>query len=279
MTLVTKNLSPAQRQIIGEAYDTDESLRVKTHREAKKIAEDIADDEFLAIDEIESRKKSKDSYLDKCDEKGFLTPEQAKAGIRDTVGVRFITRYIDKIPLIFERIRKYPNVVLLEIKDYLSNPKENGYRGFHVIVQITIENQLVLVEFQIRTMAQHLWASFEHILRYKKPSLEISEAKNAVFRVISDKLNEIDHMIVKLRDDCEPDKVLDEKAFITDKIFEFATEATLVASNSESSNSALPRFAKGAPVKDVRVGKTSSGSIPLNIHRKKKAGKKKKKHH
>ena len=52
MTLVTKNLSPAQRQIIGEAYDTDESLRVKTHREAKKIAEDIADDEFLAIDEI-----------------------------------------------------------------------------------------------------------------------------------------------------------------------------------------------------------------------------------
>lgn len=277
MALAVKNIGLVQRQAIIGAFALKYSLFVKAEREAKKIAEDIADDPFLTIDEIEHRIKKEDSYLAKCEEKGLSTPEEAEKEIRDVVGIRLITRYLDKIPLIIERIKKHPLLVFVEDKNYLTPPKPNGYRGFHVIMQLTIENQLIYVEFQVRTMAQHLWASFEHILRYKNPSLEISEEKNRVFRIVSDKLYEVDLMIMKLRDDCEPDKVVADKSFLNDKLFTLMTEASLVTANAEASESTpIPKNAKGAPAKDFQIN--ASGK-PLNVHRKKKAGKKKKKHH
>lgn len=238
-----KTFTALQREAILQAYEERQALLIKAHREARKIAEDIADDKDLAVDEIESRIKDRYSFLNKCAEKGLYTPEEAIENIRDTVGVRVISRYIDKIPSLCEALKKFKHLEIKEEKNY--NPKDNGYRGFHVIASIIIDNQKVYIEFQFRTMAQHLWASFEHILRYKNRSLEISEAKDRVFRVISDKLYEVDLMIVKLRNDCEPDTVVietseREKSLLTSKIVELATEATLASANVEASKSVVP---------------------------------------
>ena len=64
------------------------------------------------------------------------------------------------------------DIVLLEKKDYLANPKRNGYRSLHLIIQIPIylhsEKKMMKVEVQFRTISMHWWASLEHKIRYKK---------------------------------------------------------------------------------------------------------------
>ena len=63
------------------------------------------------------------------------------------------------------------DIHLLKIKDYIKNPKENGYRSLHLVVEIPVylanEKVMVPVEIQIRTIAMDFWATLEHHLRYK----------------------------------------------------------------------------------------------------------------
>ena len=62
-------------------------------------------------------------------------------------------------------------MTLLRKKDYISNPKENGYRSMHLIISVPIflasEKRSMNVEIQLRTIAMDCWASLEHQLRYK----------------------------------------------------------------------------------------------------------------
>lgn len=91
--------------------------------------------------------------------------------LSDIGGVRIICKYVQEVYEIFELLKSRKDIEIFWIKDYIENPKPSGYRSLHIIAKYnaeTIEGRLPInVEFQIRTLSMHLWASIEHSLKYK----------------------------------------------------------------------------------------------------------------
>ena len=86
--------------------------------------------------------------------------------------MRVICSFLDDIYLLARCLTEQDDITLLRTKDYIKNPKPNGYRGLHLIVEVPIflqnEKRPMKVEVQFRTIAMDCWASLEHKLRYKK---------------------------------------------------------------------------------------------------------------
>lgn len=94
------------------------------------------------------------------------TLEDARRELHDLVGVRLICNFLSDIYVVSELLQQ--NFDVLMIKDYISQPKANGYRSLHIVVLVEIHKEIVPVEIQIRTISQDSWASLEHKLKYKK---------------------------------------------------------------------------------------------------------------
>lgn len=125
------------------------------------------------IENIESRIKSKESILLKLKRKGLpMTVSALTNNIRDIAGIRVICPFIEDVYNVARMLIKQKDVELIEAKDYILNPKDNGYRSLHLIVttevQFSNQTRKIPVEIQIRTIAMNFWASTEHQLRYKK---------------------------------------------------------------------------------------------------------------
>lgn len=125
------------------------------------------------IESIKSRVKSSDSLLKKIRKKNIpLTLEAIEENIWDVAGIRVICSYQDDIYLLADCLLQQDDITLIEMKDYIQNPKPNGYRSLHLIVEVPIflqeEKRNMKVEVQLRTIAMDFWASLEHKLRYKK---------------------------------------------------------------------------------------------------------------
>lgn len=125
------------------------------------------------IENVESRIKSKESILLKLKRKGLpMTVSALTNNIRDIAGIRVICPFIEDVYNVARMLIKQKDVELIEAKDYILKPKENGYRSLHLIVTVEVQfsNQAkkIPVEIQIRTIAMNFWASTEHQLRYKK---------------------------------------------------------------------------------------------------------------
>lgn len=124
------------------------------------------------IHNIESRIKTPQSIIGKLQKKGLpITPESAKKSLQDIAGVRVICCYIDDIYALADLLTIHSRFKLIKIKDYIKNPKPNGYRSFHMIIEVPVYMstgmQKAPVEIQIRTIAMDFWASLEHQLHYK----------------------------------------------------------------------------------------------------------------
>ena len=124
------------------------------------------------IHNIESRIKTPQSIVGKLQRKGMpVTPESARNNLMDIAGVRVICYYIDDIYAIADLLTVQSGFHLRKIKDYIKNPKPNGYRSFHMILDVPVHMstgvQIAPVEIQIRTIAMDFWASFEHKVKYK----------------------------------------------------------------------------------------------------------------
>lgn len=134
------------------------------------------------IESMKSRVKSMESLLKKIRKREIpLTLEAIEENISDIAGVRVVCSFQDDIYLLADCLLKQDDVKLIEIKDYIKRPKENGYRSLHLIVETPIflqdEKRNVKVEIQLRTIAMDFWASLEHKLRYKK-NLSKDQMKN-----------------------------------------------------------------------------------------------------
>lgn len=139
---------------------------------------DILDDNFQQmykhnpIHHMERRVKEMRSLIKKLNRKGLeISTESARENILDIAGIRVICNYIDDIYVIEELLLKQEDVKLLKRKDYIGNPKDNGYRSLHIVVVIPVflanTVETVPVEIQIRTIGMDMWASLEHKIRYK----------------------------------------------------------------------------------------------------------------
>ena len=125
------------------------------------------------INSIKSRLKSFSSIREKLQREGIMaTPDQIEKNLNDIAGVRVICSFLDDVYDIAEALLKQDDIRIIRVKDYIKNPKPNGYRSLHLIIEIPIflqhEKHMVKVEIQLRTIAQDFWASLEHQMRYKK---------------------------------------------------------------------------------------------------------------
>ena len=125
------------------------------------------------IETIKTRLKSPDSIVKKLAKKDVpLTVESIEKNLNDIAGVRVICSFPEDIYVLADCLLQQDDIKLIEVKDYIKNPKPNGYRSFHLIVEIPIflkdEKKNMRVEVQLRTIAMDFWASLEHKLSYKK---------------------------------------------------------------------------------------------------------------
>jgi putative GTP pyrophosphokinase len=125
------------------------------------------------ISGIKSRLKRLDSIKEKLERRELpFTLEVIEEHIHDVAGVRVVCSFVDDVYLLADALLKQDDITLLEKKDYIANPKPNGYRSLHLIVTVPIflehEKKMMQVEIQLRTIAMDFWASLEHQLRYKK---------------------------------------------------------------------------------------------------------------
>lgn len=141
---------------------------------------EILDSEFQTkhrrnpIHHMQSRLKSVASIMEKLQRRGLpLTMNTAVEHLMDIAGVRVICSYIDDIYAIAEMITRQDDVRVIKRRDYIQQPKENGYRSLHLVVDVPVylsgAKLFIPVEVQIRTVAMDFWASLEHDLRYKAP--------------------------------------------------------------------------------------------------------------
>ena len=125
------------------------------------------------IDDIQSRLKSPESIRDKLLRKNLpFTLEAIEQNLFDVAGVRIVCSFIDDIYMLADCLMQQDDITLIKQKDYIKQPKANGYRSLHLIVEVPIflqdEKRLMKVEVQLRTIAMEFWANLEHQLRYKK---------------------------------------------------------------------------------------------------------------
>ena len=140
---------------------------------------EILNDEFQhvhqynPIEHIKTRVKTAESIVKKLKRYGYETSiENMVKYINDIAGVRLICSFTSDIYRLAEMIGNQSDLKVLSIKDYIKNPKESGYKSYHMLVSVPIflSDSVVdtKVEIQIRTIAMDFWASLEHKLRYKK---------------------------------------------------------------------------------------------------------------
>ncbi|MBE6008863.1 MAG: GTP pyrophosphokinase family protein [Lachnospiraceae bacterium] len=125
------------------------------------------------INSIESRLKRMQSIKEKLERRGEpLSLTAIEEELNDVAGIRVICSFTEDVYTIAETFLKQDDITLIEKKDYIKNPKENGYRSLHLIVAVPIflenEKRIMKVEVQLRTIAMDCWANLEHQLNYKK---------------------------------------------------------------------------------------------------------------
>ena len=154
---------------------------------------EVLDDEFSVeykrnpISFIKTRIKKPESIYRKLQKLGYdFTAENIQEQLNDVAGVRVVCAFIDDIYTVADLLASQDDIKVLQIKDYIKNPKESGYRSLHLLVEVPIflsdRTYNMPVEIQIRTIAMDTWASLEHELKYKSkkemPGYVVQELKN-----------------------------------------------------------------------------------------------------
>jgi putative GTP pyrophosphokinase len=124
------------------------------------------------IEHVKPRLKTSASITAKAARIGCpLAVGDLRAQIRDIAGIRIVCGFISDMYTVAEMLTRQPDVHLVLIKDYVADPKPNGYRSLHLIVEIPVflseRVEAVPVEVQLRTVAMDFWASLEHKIHYK----------------------------------------------------------------------------------------------------------------
>lgn len=183
--------SCAIREVQTKAEVLNEEMSVRYHRNP--------------ISSISSRVKTPDSIIQKLYNKGLpFTVESIMANLSDVAGVRIICEFVDDIYRVAGLIAMQDDLRVVKIKDYIKTPKSNGYRSYHMIVEIPVffskGKTPMRVEIQIRTIAMDFWASLDHELKYKKnidPKTEKSIA--AELKACAERISDTDMIMQQIR--------------------------------------------------------------------------------
>ncbi|MCM1103812.1 MAG: GTP pyrophosphokinase family protein [Clostridium sp.] len=153
---------------------------------------------------IKSRLKSPESIYGKLRRKGYaLSLENITEYLTDVAGIRVICSFPDDIYRLADLIARQDDITVLKAKDYIREPKPNGYRSLHLILSVPIflsrEKKYMKVELQFRTIAMDFWASLEHKLKYKKDVENADEIMRQLKRC-ADSIGTLDYEMQDIRD-------------------------------------------------------------------------------
>jgi putative GTP pyrophosphokinase len=167
-------------QILQDGIDSWENAMFLYNSALKEVGTklEILNDEFVhihnynPIEYIKSRIKTPESIVKKLKRGGYeSTIENMIEHVNDIAGIRVVCSFTSDIYRLSEMIGKQNDLTVVSVKDYIKNPKESGYKSFHMLVTVPIflSDRVVnmKVEIQIRTIAMDFWATLEHKIYYK----------------------------------------------------------------------------------------------------------------
>lgn len=164
---------------------------------------------YTPIEHIKSRLKTPESIVKKLKRNGHeVTIPNMTEYLNDVAGIRIICSFNSDIYRIADMIASQSDITVLNVKDYIKNPKSNGYKSYHMVVTIPIYLSggpvETKVEIQIRTVGMDFWASLEHKIYYKfeghAPAYLEEELKACadVVDVLDDKMASLNQEIMEL---------------------------------------------------------------------------------
>ncbi len=166
--------------VFDEDVDSWETLMFLYNSALKEVSTklEILNDEFVHVHKynpigyIKSRIKTPESIVKKLRRHGLETSVDNMLGnINDIAGIRIVCSFTSDIYRLAEMIGKQNDLTVISVKDYIRNPKDSGYKSFHMLVSVPIflSDRVIdtKVEIQIRTIAMDFWASLEHKIYYK----------------------------------------------------------------------------------------------------------------
>ena len=210
--IVLKGVRPMVLPKKYEAIDEWKTLMFLYDSALREISTkiEILNNEFLhvhnynPIEHVKSRIKSAESIVKKLKRDGHeATVDNMVKYLNDIAGIRIICSFTSDIYKIADMISNQNDVKVLMIKNYIANPKPNGYKSYHMVVSIPIflsDGPVdTKVEIQIRTIAMDFWASLEHKIYYKfegnAPSYISEELKEC-----ADMVNMLDERMLSLNE-------------------------------------------------------------------------------
>jgi putative GTP pyrophosphokinase len=169
-----------------------------------QLGMDAAQERTL-IDTVTHRIKTLESCIKKLCRRGYeLTPDNLRDYVKDIAGIRVVTPFEDDIFIVADALKNQSGLTVRRVKDYVTNPKENGYASLHLTIEVEVfflnEKVTVPVEVQIRDKTMDAWAAIEHICEYKCSSEEKSPKALSLFKKLAEYLSSFRKTAIQLRD-------------------------------------------------------------------------------
>jgi len=161
--------------------------------------------DYNPIEHTKSRLKSPESIMKKLYRKNYdLSLAGIRSNIRDIAGLRITCSFISDIYRVSEMLSNHDDLRIIEVKDYIKNPKPNGYRSLHLLIEVPVfmsdHQERVCVEVQIRTIAMDFWASLEHKIFYKFDR-DVPEQLLEELKIAADTATALDHRMERLHNE------------------------------------------------------------------------------
>ena len=162
------------------------------------------------ISSISSRRKKPMSILEKLKRYDVeVSLSSIEKNLNDVAGIRVICSFVDDIYRVARMLIQQDDIRLIQVKDYIENPKPNGYRSYHMIVEVPVffsnEKRPMRVEIQIRTVAMDFWASLEHKMKYKQ-DIDNAEEIMAELKECADTISQTDIKMMRIREKIRADR-------------------------------------------------------------------------
>ncbi len=205
------NLAQVPEALIHQAREFQEAIMMYTCaiREVKTKLEVLNDDLSIRnqrnpIEMIKSRVKKPISIVEKLKRRNLpVSLESMINNLDDVAGIRVICSFVDDIYAVAEMLVNQDDVTVIAVKDYIRNPKPNGYRSYHLIVEVPVffsdRKKNMRVEVQIRTIAMDFWASLDHQLKYKKDMGAATDSIIAELKECADLIAQTDRHMLEIR--------------------------------------------------------------------------------
>lgn len=209
------NLVQVPEALLSQAKEFQTAMMMYTCaiREVKTKLEVLNDELSVRnqrnpIEMIKSRVKRPNSIVEKLNRRGFpLSLESMVNHLDDVAGIRVICSFVDDIYAVANMLVSQDDITVIAIKDYIKHPKPNGYRSYHLIIEVPVffseEKKNMRVEVQIRTIAMDFWASLDHQLKYKKDMGDAADLISEELRQCAEIIAETDQRMLQIRKNIE----------------------------------------------------------------------------